>query len=370
MTSSTLDVDSPRALSEFDDRQRLSALLRLMATPSQGLLTVAARHPWPWLLRLTDIAFARLTAPFAGETTGREITIAGGGASLAARLYERRGGSDPTPLLVYFHGGGWVLGGLDSHHNVCRFIAGHAGCKVLAVAYRKAPEHRFPAAVDDCLAGYRWAVEHAAELGADVDRIGVGGDSAGGNLAAAVALDCADDGTWPRPCLAWLIYPLLDADVDAFTSTHTFARGPMLTRQNLRDLIHQYAPRPQQQLDPRLSVARSPRLASMPPTYIATAGMDPLRDQGEQFAAALRGLDVPVEAQRFPNLPHGFQTLLVDKTARRATEDTCRALRRAFAEHFGIDDPASSTRTSEKQQPISARHLIGEPDLGIPVDRA
>lgn len=311
------------------DGQRLGLLLAMLAPPSTALLGVAARHPWRWLLRLIDVVFAWLTAPYAGACHAREIEMdVAPGVVLPARLYEPPTVPDGAPLLVYFHGGGWVLGSLDSHDNVCRFIACSAACKVLAVGYRKAPAHRFPAAFEDCRAAYRWAVQRAVALGADPDRIAVGGDSAGANLAAAAAL--AEHGDLPSPCFAWLIYPLVDADVDAYPSVHEFARGPLITRQSLRDLIHQYAPRPAEQLDARVSVVRSPELGAMPPTYIATAGMDPLRDQGEQFGVRLRAAGVHADVRRFANLPHAFGVLLVDRGARRAAAETCAALRQAL----------------------------------------
>jgi acetyl esterase len=311
------------------DGQRLNPRLAGLAPAATALLSFAARHPTAPVRKVLDANFAVLTANQRTAAPVRELTIPGAdGGTLPTRLYEPEGIDAAPGLLVYFHGGGWTVGSLDSHQNLCRAIAARARCKVLAIGYRKAPEHRFPAAWDDAVAAFDWTLDHTDLLGVDPARIAVGGDSAGGNLAAAVAL-AADDAA-RRPCFAWLNYPLVDADIDAYPSAHLFATGLILTRQNLRDMVHQYAPRPAQQLDPRVSLISSDVLARMPPTYICTAGMDPLRDQGERFADRLREAGVTVQLQRFDNLPHAFQVLLIDPESMRATEATCDVLAAAL----------------------------------------
>jgi len=311
------------------DGQRLNPRLAGLAPAATALLSYAARHPSAPVRKVLDANFAALTVNQRSASPVRDLTIPGADSgTLPTRLYEPEGIEAVPGLLVYYHGGGWTIGSLDSHQNLCRYIAARARCKVLAVGYRKAPEHRFPAAWDDALASYEWARDHTDLLGVDPARIAVGGDSAGGNLAAAVALAVEDPDR--RPAFAWLNYPLVDADVDAYPSAHLFATGLILTRQNLRDMVHQYAPRPVQQLDPRVTVMSSDALDRMPPTYISVAGMDPLRDQGARFADRLREAGVSVQLERFDNLPHAFQVLLIDSDSMRATEATCDALAAAL----------------------------------------
>ncbi len=307
------------------DGQRLSLALAALCGPSTLTLNIASRSPSPPMRRVLETVFPLVSLPYRNDAAMRDLTIdVPGGASIPARLYEPEGVGPDAGLLVFMHGGGFILGSLASHSNLCRFTARRAGCKVLAVGYRKAPEHPFPAALDDSVAAFRWAVDHAGELGIDPSRIAVGGDSAGGNLATGIALGLDLDE--PRPCFAWLIYPLVDADLTAWHSAQLFARGPLLSRANALDMVGHYAPDPAMRRDPRLSPIHSEELERMPPTYIATAGMDPLRDQGERFAERLREAGVAVQCDRFTNLPHGFDLLLIEPEARRATAATCAAL--------------------------------------------
>lgn len=312
------------------DGQRLNLALAAICGPSTVTLNIASRTPTPFMRRLIDTVFPLVAAPYRNDAATRELTLdVPDGPAIPARLYEPEGVGPDAPLLVFLHGGGFVIGSLVSHANLCRFTAKRAGCKVLAVGYRKAPEHRFPAALDDSVAAFRWAVAHAGELGVDPSRIAVGGDSAGGNLAAGVALELSPDE--PGPCFAWLTYPLVDTDITAWPSARLFARGPLLTRGNLLDMVGHYAPDVSVRRDPRLSMLYSDELDRMPPTYVATAGMDPIRDQGERFAERLREAGVPVQCDRFDNLPHGFDLMLIEPAARRATAATCAALARGLA---------------------------------------
>jgi acetyl esterase len=310
--------------------QRLTLRLAALCGPSTTTLNVASKRASPGVRRALDKVFALVSAHRGSAVTAADLALDGpAGAVLPARLFEPAGVGTGAGLLVYFHGGGFILGSVDSHANTCRFIAAQAGCRVLSVGYRQPPEARFPAALEDSVAAYRWAVAHAAELGADPRRIAVGGDSAGGNLAAAVALELGDgDAT---PCFAWLIYPFVDGDLDRYASAQTFAQGPLLSRQAARDMLNHYAPDAHDRRDPRITVLDAPNLEQMPPTYIATAGMDPLRDQGERFAERLRGAGIDAEMRRFHSLPHGFNLLLVDPDARAATAQTCAALARGLA---------------------------------------
>lgn len=298
------------------DGQRLSVRMAALCSGSTHFLNLAARRPSAPLRAALEQTFVVVGGPHAGDASSRDLQVDGdAGARIDARLYEPAGVGPSAGLLVYFHGGGWAVGSVTSHDRTCRFLAKEAGVKVLSVEYRLAPEHPFPAAYEDARAAFAWAVAHASELGVDADRIGVGGDSAGGNLAAAVALD-GSGGT--RPAMALLIYPLVDCDVSRYASTRLFARGPLLSRRALLDFIGHYAPSPREQLDPRVSPIDAENLGDMPPTYLCTAGMDPLRDQGERFAERLREAGVEAEHQRFDSLPHGFASLLIEPDAKRA----------------------------------------------------
>ncbi len=312
------------------DGQRVNPMLGAICGVSTLTLNLASRWPTPMMRKALDVTFPMMSANHAGDAEMRELTLdLPDGGRIPARLYEPPGAGDDAPLLVFFHGGGFILGSLVTHANTCRFTAAQAGCKVLAVGYRKAPEHPFPAALEDSIAAFRWAVAHAGELGVDASRVAVGGDSAGGNLAVGVALGLSPDE--PAPCFAWLIYPLVDADVAAWPSARLFARGPLLTRANTQDMLDHYAPNQDDRRDARLSCLYCEDLDRMPPTYVATAGMDPIRDQGERFADKLREAGVEVQCDRFANVPHGFDLLLIEREAERATAATCAALARGLA---------------------------------------
>jgi len=256
-----------------------------------------------------------------------ELTIPGPAGDLPARLYVALGAPQPPqPLLVYYHGGGWVIGSLDTHDGLCRFLADHSGCRVLSVDYRLAPEHPFPAPVEDAVAAFNWAAEQAGEIGADPDRIAVGGDSAGGNLAAAVCLQTRD-GDGPKPAMQLLLYPPTDA-VGGHASRDTFAEGFLLTRNDMDWFESHYIPEGCDPDDPRISMLRAGDVANQPPAYVATAGFDPLRDEGEQYAARMREAGVQVVLQRHTGMIHGFANLTVlCPSARAAMLEVAGALR-------------------------------------------
>ena len=238
------------------------------------------------------------------EVTDREIPTAEG--ALGARLYRPDEVTGTSGLMVFYHGGGWVLGDLDSHDDLCRFLAKRAGIRVLSVDYRLAPEHPFPAAVDDALAAYQWAVEHASELGTTRESVAVGGDSAGGNMAAVVAREEAREGT--RPLFQLLLYPAVDA-TERRRSRELFGEGFLLTDSDMDWFLDHYHPDRATRNDPRLSVLLADDLAGMPPAHVVTGGFDPLRDEGELFAARLAEAGVPVITRRYSDLVHGFAGL-------------------------------------------------------------
>jgi acetyl esterase len=208
------------------------------------------------------------------------------------------------PALVYYHGGGWVIGDLDTHDTLCRELANHAGCAVVSVDYRLAPEHRFPAAVDDSIAAARWVHRHAAALHLDPDRIAVGGDSAGGNLAAVVAIAARDAGDLP---LAYqlLIYPATDQHRSAPSHT-TNGEGYLLTRDTMAYFTGHYIPDPARYADWRASPLLHPDLSRLPPALVLTAGYDPLRDEGLAYAQRLSEAGNQATHLSFERQIHGF----------------------------------------------------------------
>jgi acetyl esterase len=252
----------------------------------------------------------------------RELTI----GEFAGRLYTPDGLATGSPLLIFYHGGGWVTGGLETHDNLCRFLAREAGVRVLAADYRLAPEHPFPAAVDDAAEVLRYAVAKAEDLGVDASRIALGGDSAGGNLAAVTAHGAEVDITF-----LLLFYPGVDASVRR-RSREIFGNGFFLTDEKMDWFLDQYSAGGQDRHDPRLSIMLAEDLSNLPPTYIATAGYDPLRDEGEAFAERLAAEGVPVVLRRHEGLFHGFANVLgVGGIFREAVSEAVGALRTGFA---------------------------------------
>ena len=259
-----------------------------------------------------------------------KFEIPGPESSLQARLYVPHGAPPPPrPMLVYFHGGGWMVGDLDTHDGVCRFLAAHSGMAVLAPTYRLAPEHPFPAAVEDAQAAFRWAFALASELGADTARIAVGGDSAGGNLAAGVCIAMRDSGG-PQAAMQLLIYPATDA-IDPRPSRRMFSEGFKLTQLDIDHCQVAYLPDDEMGYDPLASILRAPDLSGLPPAYVTTAGFDPLRDEGEAYAARMRAEGVQVALRRHPRLIHTYANLTsVSRSSRAAMLEAAGALRMAL----------------------------------------
>jgi acetyl esterase len=240
------------------------------------------------------------------------------------RLYVPTDATTPGPLLVFFHGGGWAYGDLDSHDPPCRFLAERSGVRVLSVDYRLAPEHPFPAACDDAVAAYRWVVENAASLGADVTRLAVGGDSAGGNLAAVTAIEAARSGL--PLAFQLLVYPGTDATRHT-ESRRLFGRDLYLTEEFMDRSLAQYVPDPADRPDPRVSPLLAEVPAGLAPAYVATAGFDPIRDEGEAYARRLSDAGVEVELRRFPDQIHGFLNVVgVGRSARAASAEVAARL--------------------------------------------
>lgn len=232
------------------------------------------------------------------------------------------------PVLVYLHGGGWVVGSLDSHDGVCRALCARTPCIVVSVDYRLAPEHPFPAAVEDSWAATAWVAEHARSIGGDPGRIAVGGDSAGGNLAAVVALRARDRGLALRHQL--LVYPVTDCDLDS-ASYLANAEGYGLTRAGMSWFWDHYAASPELRGSPEASPLRAPDLSGTAPALVITCEYDPLCDEGEAYAARLAEAGVPVTLTRYDGMIHGFIRLaaLVDRT-QDALDECASHLRRAL----------------------------------------
>jgi acetyl esterase len=313
-----------------------------LASDTHALIRIAELAESTSFLSGMSVAEARAHARLEARTTDPQPPIPmarveslqapGQGGPIPARLYVPGGlpPEAPMPLTIYFHGGGWVIGDLDTHDGVCRFLAAAAGTAVLAIDYRLAPEHPFPAAVEDAWAGFAWAVANAAELGIDPARIAVAGDSAGGNLAAVVSL-LARAGGGVMPAMQLLIYPPTDSAGD-LPSRLLFAEGFLLTKGDMDTFERHYLPPGTDATDPRVSILLAPDLSGLPPAYVATAGFDPLRDEGEAYALRMREAGAQVALRRHPGLIHSFANLTaVSRTARGAMLEAAGALRMGLA---------------------------------------
>jgi acetyl esterase len=273
-------------------------------------------------------AFTQPAPPQVGEV--RELQAEGPHGAIPLRLIRPLGAAADArlPVLVYYHGGGWVIGDLETHDTLCRELANGAGCAVVAVDYRLAPERRFPAAADDCLAATYWIARHAAQLGLDATRLAVGGDSAGGNLAAVMTLAARDAGDLPI-AFQLLIYPA--TDMRAIAPSHTSnGEGYLLTRDTIAYFRGHYIDAPLYE-DWRASPLLHADLSKLPPALVLTAGFDPLRDEGAQYAQALTAAGNRASYVCFERQVHGF--ILMGKVLDEANTAValCAAeLRRAF----------------------------------------
>jgi acetyl esterase len=309
-----------------DDAARVLELVRLSGRPPlEAVSPVEARA----LFRGGREIFAPDPAAVA-ET--RDIAVPGpDGDTLALRLYRGAGTAAGVklPALIFFHGGGWVVGDLETHDPMCRHIANAAACAVIAVDYRLAPEHKFPAAVEDCLAATLWVAQNGDHLGIDGARLAVGGDSAGGNLAAVVCL-IARGLAAPQLRAQMLLYPALDFGMKQ-ASYQRFAEGHLLTEATMRWFANAYIRGPQDTADWRASPLRAPDLSGLPSAYVLTAGYDPLCDEGIAYAHRLQEYGVAVEHRHMPDQIHGF--LLMGKIVRAAgptLDDIAAALKASF----------------------------------------
>jgi len=252
--------------------------------------------------------------------------IPGPGGELSLRIYTPEG-VGPFAVLVFFHGGGFVLGDVGTHDGVCRELAVGAGCVVVSVDYRLAPEHKFPAAPDDAEAAVRWTFEAAASVQGDPTRVAIGGESAGANLAAVVAQRLRDDGG-PAPVAQLLVYPTVQMSGAPTQSILDNAEGYLLTAKDMQWFLDQYLSDPADAANPSASPALATSLAGLPPALVITAEFDPLRDEGEEYAAALRAAGVEVKVSRYDGAIHGFWTFFgMLKLGREAMDESIEWLR-------------------------------------------
>ena len=263
-----------------------------------------------------------------GKVEDRKIP--GPAVEIPVRIYSPRG-TGPFGALVYFHGGGWVIGNLETHDATCRQLTAGAGCVTISVDYRLAPEHKFPAGPEDCYAATKWVADNARTLGLVANRLAVGGDSAGGNLAAVVALMARDRGG-PNLAFQLLVYPATDCADDTPSQSEFAESSPnwLLSRADMEWFWGHYLG-PNDRSNPLACPALAKSLANLPPAFVLTAEVDPLRDEGESYAEALRRAGVKVKLRRYDGVCHGFFSMasLIDK-GRLAVADSCAELRSAL----------------------------------------
>jgi acetyl esterase len=278
--------------------------------------------------RQTVTALAQMTGEPEPVARVENRTIPGPLGDIPVRIYAPEG-RGPLPVLVFFHGGGWVICNLETHDGLCRQLANAVGCMVVSVDYRLAPEHRFPAAAEDAYAATRWVADNAAAIGADPARVAVGGDSAGGNLTAVTALMARDRGG-PGLVFQLIVYPVTDAP-GGTPSYRENAEGYFLTADQMHWYWGHYMGSETGRRDPYACPLRAPDLRNLPPALVITAEFDPLRDEGEAYAARMREAGVAVKLSRYDGMVHAFFSMaaVVDK-GRQAVEEAAAALRGAF----------------------------------------
>lgn len=302
---------------------QLQPLLDLLATSGAPPITTLE----PDAARALMAAMKRNARPVEVHAVA-DHRAEGPGGLVQLRVYTPEEGDGPSPLLVWLHGGGWVLGSVDESDPVARGLSVAGGCVVASVEYRLAPEHPFPAGLEDCWAALRWCVEHADDLRIDPTRVAVGGDSAGGNLAA-VCTALARDAGGPDLCFQLLVYPVVDFDLTTPSMVDN-AEGYLLSRAVMEWFYDHYTA-PTQRTDPRAAPLRADDLSGLPPALIITAEYDPLRDEGEAYGRRLAEAGVPVTVSRYDGMIHSFfsMTAFADRAV-EAEAEAGAALRRAF----------------------------------------
>jgi acetyl esterase len=302
---------------------------------AQALLDLVAAFDTPALSTLS-VEDARKALVQMGELSGLEPEpvakvedrlIPGPAGQIPVRVYTPQG-SGSFPVLVWFHGGGFALGSIEIVDDFCRALTNAAGCITVSVDYRLAPEHKFPAAVDDCYTTTRWVAENANAIGSDPTRIAVGGDSAGGNLAAVVALMARDRGT-PPLVYQLLVYPVTNFAFDT-PSHREYADGYFLTKDDMAWFCNLYLRSEADSHNPYASPLQAQDLRQLPPALVITGEFDPLRDEGEAYAARMHEAGVPVVCKRYNGMIHGFLSMPLDQ-GKKARQEAAAGLQSAFA---------------------------------------
>jgi acetyl esterase len=261
----------------------------------------------------------------------RDLEVAGAAGPIKARLYTPKDAKTPAgPGLIYYHGGGWVIGDLETHDGVCRQLAVYSGMRVIAVDYRLAPEAPFPASFDDSVAAANWVFQHAAEIGFDPAKVGVGGDSAGGNLSAAVAIDLRDAGKH-KLAFQMLLYPVTQVDRTT-NSLRDLAEGYFLTKAGMDWFGDCLFVNGGDRSDPRVSVLYARSHADLPPAFVTTAGFDPLKDEGHEYVEKLKAAGVATEHKHYPGFIHGFYQMAgLSPAAALAVKEAAAAMKAALS---------------------------------------
>jgi acetyl esterase/lipase len=320
--------DKEAAMALDPDAERVLEMVRQSGRPPYETLTPAEART---VFRAAREVLCPEPAPVAEI---RDLAAPGpDGGKVPLRLYRGAGAAteEILPALIYFHGGGWVVGDLDCYDSLCRHLANAARCAVVAVDYRLAPEHKFPAAIDDCFAATRWVAETAATIGIDSNRLAVGGDSAGGNLAAVVSLS-ARDCCMPPLRAQLLLYPAVDFAMNR-ASVERFAEGHLLTLATMRWFAGHYLRGTEDIADWRASPLRAPDLSRLAPAFVLTAGHDPLCDEGQAYAQRLQDNGVAVQQRHIPDQIHGFLTMgRIIRAAEPALDAIAAALIASFDE--------------------------------------
>ncbi len=302
----------------------------------KAMIEQMAKSGMPKLETLSPVEARRVTSEMFASMRGAPEPVAnvedrkipGPAGELPVRIYTPSG-SGPFPVLVFYHGGGWVIGDLESHDGACRSLTNGARCVTVAVDYRLAPEHKFPAAVEDCYAATQWVFENAASLNADARRLAVGGDSAGGNLAAVVSLLARDRKT-PPITMQLLVYPATDGALDTYS--HKTFLDYFLTHEAVVYFWNHYVRTDADKKHPHAAPTYADNLRVLAPALVITAEFDPLRDEGEAYGRKLREAGVPVTVTRYDGMIHGFFTMAdILPAGKRAMAEACEALKRAFA---------------------------------------
>jgi acetyl esterase len=322
LTGPTRNVDG------FTLDTRTQWLLKLIASSGHPPLEQMALHEARAEFAMSMRILGGRTQPI-GELVDR--TIEGPNGRIPIRIFRpENAAARPRGILVYFHGGGWTIGDVASYDKPCRYLAAKSGCIVISVGYRLSPEAKFPAAIDDCLAAFRWVAANAEMLGGRHDCIAIGGDSAGGNLAAVCSILLRDAGG-PKPAFQLLIYPSVDM-VEHRPSYDSCGRDVLLTITLMEWFTPQYLANEQDARDWRASPMRAPDLAALPPAFLCTAGFDPLRDEGKAYADRLHAAGVTTVYRNFESLIHGFVGFTgTIAAAARAMDEIAFALRQGLA---------------------------------------